>query len=1469
MPFTTNPNNKYTVSIITDPTGGDGLSTPSGYESVYVMEIIPNLGEVIIAGDLTIDSNAFQPGFPPQPSLHSITPVNGLFQLQEYAMPNPAGHPEIDVIGLYEVYEDDNGNEWDLIQGPQPSITINTNPIKLRLYISLTTSFTTTIPVADTNILLDIDLASLTPIYGCTDPTQFNYDPLANTDDGSCIPIVIGCMDTTSDTYDATANTSDATLCEYWGCIDTGATNSSTSYTHDCGGNLTSIDTTCCQYAGACNTPINLTSGAISLNYDSPNNVDCSGMPGSTDDSCCHYAVPDCLDNTAINYHYNVANNTVNGVAFDIDCNGDLNGTDYNCCNYITNSCTDSTADNYDSAGTHDCNGDDITDSAYVQASGWDSCCTYTIDGCMDDANGGPDIFSFPGFAGNPNTTFNSRWINTNTYNFCVGFVAPGTSPQWQIFQGITACFFGNGYEYENYNPDATVTINNNCIKGGCMDDGTLDATAGDPYTSPYPNVVTPNYDSRATYDNGTCVYMGCMDPNSSNYDSSANVDSLLTTTIQVRQFLEGNHVIPPTPTYDPVNGVVGDCAGGYNFGCTDATSSNYDATATIDDGSCCDDGCMDDGSLLIANGDPYDSPYPGQAADNYDASHTCDDGTYCTYTNITAGCMSPTAFNYDPTALTDDGSCYWEGCAETAVTFGGSLAATNYLHDCQGVDRSSAFYINPLSSFNPSAECDVQTNYPGTRNNACEYQCPTYTATVDSSTGGIVIDIDATNMPNVGYPTIEVRFRYGEVGTQVNTWKGYSVRARLSAATAQLTYDRASGWTYDPAGVIGISSNFPGSNTAIWKHYSTAMQPITFSNTPNEVAYNINASGFVGKLNQINAPLPNFGWYFNSSGGMATCRQTLFPAGFAYRLGCTDPNADPIPSGQTWALGSYDPNADIDDGTCIITPTCSCATNYTISQSLVIDACGARLIAIVDNTTTDPTCIPCEFPSSISLIVDPNGTNPSGFTWTNHTYTQATSFYNNFGSLWFQSGQHYANTPLKIWDANGTLWGGLGNNFSMITDFPILLEWQLTTNPNGPEINTDSTSPEYDYDINGKKFYTKLEFASFSPVTSSPLTASYTPSVGCGNSDAINYDSNATCTFSSVSGCYFCPDTTNAYATLGSTPGLGPRNIVYDLTQNIQKTGHSSNPVYSVAHDSTAPPAIPPDLYGLSYTNVNTSTPGNVLNAWDATTTSTSGNLTTLSYSPGGVPASIADLSDPTVSAYPSGHTILGLDGITYNCDTYPSSSHQVDLSLGWLDLSGTVDCSVSNTYGGSTPELFYAAFGCTDSNAINYSACATIDDGSCIAQINGCTCSAAINYFPGANVDDGSCIYVGGVDPSYTPGIFPTYYSSNPYATSNSDVAGCFCADAVFDVAQYVCGDHQSVFTSYGTHIQYDASNTPHQITTTSSGIPATNQYTNAALTFADHPCGLGGATGIEADNGYNCANLVPQATINDGTC
>jgi len=58
----------------------------------------------------------------------------------------------------------------------------------------------------------------ITSIPGCTDATAFNYNPSANVDDGSCIPIVYGCTDPNADAgFDPTANTDNGS-CLYNGC---------------------------------------------------------------------------------------------------------------------------------------------------------------------------------------------------------------------------------------------------------------------------------------------------------------------------------------------------------------------------------------------------------------------------------------------------------------------------------------------------------------------------------------------------------------------------------------------------------------------------------------------------------------------------------------------------------------------------------------------------------------------------------------------------------------------------------------------------------------------------------------------------------------------------------------------------------------------------------------------------------------------------------------------------------------------------------------------------------------------------------------------------------------------------------------------------------------------------------------------------------------------------------------------------
>jgi hypothetical protein len=78
-------------------------------------------------------------------------------------------------------------------------------------------------PDANTNQVSATDFSNpcIPIIYGCTDSTSLNYNPLANTDNGSCITPIYGCTDPNAHNYNPNANVSDTTACLYdAGCID-------------------------------------------------------------------------------------------------------------------------------------------------------------------------------------------------------------------------------------------------------------------------------------------------------------------------------------------------------------------------------------------------------------------------------------------------------------------------------------------------------------------------------------------------------------------------------------------------------------------------------------------------------------------------------------------------------------------------------------------------------------------------------------------------------------------------------------------------------------------------------------------------------------------------------------------------------------------------------------------------------------------------------------------------------------------------------------------------------------------------------------------------------------------------------------------------------------------------------------------------------------------------------------------------
>ena len=214
------------------------------------------------------------------------------------------------------------------------------------------------------------------------------------------------------------------------------------------------------------------------------------------------------------------------------------------------------------------------------------------------------------------------------------------------------------------------------------------DNTSCEGCTNPNDNANPTNYDPLAVFTNGTpnddgsCEFSYCMDAIINQNPTSNFICD------QIPSLCTGV-TTPGTGTPDTSLGTWS------NVGCIQIV-----------------DGCMDDGSLLTANGDAFDSPYEfgilgagnGQA-DNYSPLATTDSGTgtygSCTYTQgctdpgyieflgqgfianqdnasstngaistyclteIINGCTAPGADNYNPAATSDNNSCKFVGCID------------------------------------------------------------------------------------------------------------------------------------------------------------------------------------------------------------------------------------------------------------------------------------------------------------------------------------------------------------------------------------------------------------------------------------------------------------------------------------------------------------------------------------------------------------------------------------------------------------------------------------------------------------------------------------------------------------------------------------------------------------------------------------------------------------------------------------
>ena len=151
-------------------------------------------------------------------------------------------------------------------------------------------------------------------------------------------------------------------------------------------------------------------------------------------------------------------------------------------------------------------------------------------------------------------------------------------------------------------------------------------------------------YESFATFDDGSCppVLLGCMQPDASNYRALATLED---GSCRFQGCIDSNAL-----NYDPSATLPGACIAAV-FGCLDSLALNFFKGANTARGSCSYAGCTDSGRP------------------NYDPTATIDDGLCA---SLFPGCTNPQALNYDSESNQEDGSCVVVGCKATdpSVTF-------------------------------------------------------------------------------------------------------------------------------------------------------------------------------------------------------------------------------------------------------------------------------------------------------------------------------------------------------------------------------------------------------------------------------------------------------------------------------------------------------------------------------------------------------------------------------------------------------------------------------------------------------------------------------------------------------------------------------------------------------------------------------------------------------------------------------
>ena len=556
-------------------------------------------------------------------------------------------------------------------------------------------------------------------VEGCIDLSAFNYNSLANTDDGSCIDVVEGCIDSLSFNYNQLANSEDnSCIAIVYGCADSIADNFN---------QVANTDDESCIYFG-CTDSISCTYIEIANTNDDSceypdEGFDCDG------NWVTYYPIgdPAFLSWLQSNYPTVIVNDSLDievAAAFTNISNfnytniENLDGLQYfTNLSYLTIYSNDALTSIPVLSGLTNLSTLDIYNN-YVLTSIPELSGLTNLSDLNIQYNYA--LTSIPELSGLMNlSSLNIRYNDaltsipelsglTNLSYLYISYNDALTSiPELSGLTNLSELFI--------YNNDALTSIPElsgltNLSYLDIYNNDALECTIGYPeqlnVNSSWPPVCPSacpydaflEYSSESySYDYDACmtpVVNGCMDSIAENYNLEANTEDSSCEYIMGCMDIEADNYNIEATQDD------GMCI---YYGCIDSTAYNFNLEANTEDGTCIYLGCMDESADNYdsqANQDDESCIYYGctdSIADNYDSAANTDNETCIYY-----GCIDESADNYDVDANEDDGTCIYLGCT--------NHTAENYNSQANQDDGSCVIYgctFNLFPNYNSVATLD------------------------------------------------------------------------------------------------------------------------------------------------------------------------------------------------------------------------------------------------------------------------------------------------------------------------------------------------------------------------------------------------------------------------------------------------------------------------------------------------------------------------------------------------------------------------------------------------------------------------------------------------------------------------------------------------------------------------------------------------------------------------------------------